>query len=526
MSRSSHWMFLCVLAAGLAACADESEPTGAAGSGDGATSDTGGGGSVPSDAGGQGGTDSGGPDDTGSAPDDTGSAPGDTSIPEPDGANPDDSSVDPGPDDSGVDPAPDDAVTTDTSPSDSGTTTAGVPCAVATILEDKCVSCHASTPLFGAPMPLVTLDHLQTGSLSRPSTSVGELSVQRAADDRNPMPPAPAARLTAAELETLSDWVAAGMPSGDACGTSDADAGTPGDTTPDTEVWDPECEWEVEYLANSGAGVDDATPFTVPKSANHYECFYFDPPADIDSHGLRFSSVIDDERVVHHWLLYAEQGSGTAGTRRGCSGSHSEATLIAGWAPGGDDWIMPPGVGMEMPTDTTYFVEIHYANPRNLTTTDRSGVRVCGTNTLQENSAATHWLGTENLLMLGAGNHSFTGTCTPNLTQPAHILRSWPHMHRNGTAMFSEIIRAGGARETLLDVPFSFDNQISHDTVFTINPGDRITTRCDYRTSDAFVTFGANTEQEMCYNFVIAWPAGSFDTGGGIRGGSDNFCLR
>jgi hypothetical protein len=171
-------------------------------------------------------------------------------------------------------------------------------------------------------------------------------------------------------------------------------------------------------------------------------------------------------------------------------------------------------------------VEIHYANPRNLNTTDRSGVRVCGTNTLREHTAGTHWLGTETILLLGSGAHETTGTCTPTLTEPAHILRSWPHMHRHGVGMFSEIRRAGGAREVLLDVPFSFDNQISHETEFTIFPGDRITTTCRYNTDTPFVTFGADTEQEMCYNFVIAWPVGAFNTGGGIRGGSDNFCLR
>jgi hypothetical protein len=26
--------------------------------------------------------------------------------------------------------------------------------------------------------------------------------------------------------------------------------------------------------------------------------------------------------------------------------------------------------------------------------------------------------------------------------------------------------------------------------------------------------------------FVVAWPAGAFNTGGGIRGGSENFCLQ
>ena len=437
-----------------------------------------------------------------------------------------------------------------------------LPCEVATILETNCQNCHGAVPVYGAAFSLLTMADLLSPSFTDPSRSVAQLMVERIVDARAPMPPAPQPLLSASDIATLTAWVNGGSPAGDACLPPDSDTGTDAgadtaadttvdpdtgvdttvdpdagvDTTVDPDVADttvepdttpePVCEWEVDFLANEGLGEGDATPFTVPQSANHYECFYFRPTWTGTAQGLKFSALIDDARVVHHWLLYAEVGSGTPGTRQGCSGSHGNATLIAGWAPGGDDWVMPPGVGMELPTDTTYFVEIHYANPRNLVTTDHSGVRVCGTNTLQEHAAATHWLGSELIGFLGAGPHEVTGTCAPTLTEPAHIIKSWPHMHRYGTSMFSQIVRAGGTRETLIDVPFSFDNQISHDTPFIINPGDSIRTTCRYTTDTFLVTFGPNTEQEMCYNFVVAWPAGSFNTGGGIRGGSENFCLQ
>lgn len=440
----------------------------------------------------------------------------------------------------------------DTGAEDTTTTLGELPCEVATILEANCQGCHGAVPVYGAAFSMLTMADLLSPSFTDASRSVAELMVERIVDVRAPMPPAPQPLLTASEVATLTAWVNGGSPAGEACLPPDTDTGVDADTTADTTVDpdaadttvdpdttpepdttvepdttpEPVCEWEVDFLANAGLGEGDATPFTVPRSANHYECFYFRPTWTGTAQGLRFSALIDDERVVHHWLLYAEVGSGTPGTRRDCSGSHADATLIAGWAPGGDDWVMPPSVGMELPTDTTYFVEIHYANPRNLDITDRSGVRVCGTNTLRENAAATHWLGSELIGFLGAGNHSVTGTCRPTLTEPAHIIKSWPHMHRYGTSMFSEIVRAGGTRETLIDVPFSFDNQISHDTPFVINPGDSIRTTCRYTTDTFLTTFGSNTENEMCYNFVVAWPAGAFNTGGGIRGGSENFCLQ
>lgn len=450
---------------------------------------------------------------------------------------------------------------TGTDTSDDTTTTLGeLPCEVATILETNCQGCHGAVPVYGAAFSMLTMADLLSPSFTDASRSVAELMVERIVDVRAPMPPAPQPMLSASEIATLTAWVNGGSPAGEACLPPDTDTGSDAgtdatdtavepdttvdpdagadttvdpDTTPEPDTTvepdttpEPVCEWEVDFLANAGLGEGDATPFTVPRSANHYECFYFRPTWTGTAQGLRFSALIDDERVLHHWLLYAEVGSGTPGTRQGCSGSHGDATLIAGWAPGGDDWVMPPGVGMELPTDTTYFVEIHYANPRNLDITDRSGVRICGTNTLQEHAAATHWLGSELIGFLGAGNHQVTGTCRPTLTEPAHIIKSWPHMHRYGTSMFSEIVRAGGTRETLIDVPFSFDNQISHDTPFVINPGDSIRTTCRYTTDTFLTTFGSNTEDEMCYNFVVAWPAGAFDTGGGIRGGSENFCLQ
>jgi hypothetical protein len=51
-----------------------------------------------------------------------------------------------------------------------------------------------------------------------------------------------------------------------------------------------------------------------------------------------------------------------------------------------------------------------------------------------------------------------------------------------------------------------------------------IDTVCTYDGSGAF-TFGPNTDQEMCYNFVVAWPAGSLSNGApGVVGGK-NTCI-
>jgi hypothetical protein len=71
--------------------------------------------------------------------------------------------------------------------------------------------------------------------------------------------------------------------------------------------------------------------------------------------------------------------------------------------------------------------------------------------------------------------------------------------------MKTVINRKSGASDTLIDVPFDFNTQVSYPTPTVINPGDTLTTTCTYATP---TPFGQKTNEEMCYNFVIAYPAG------------------
>jgi hypothetical protein len=68
------------------------------------------------------------------------------------------------------------------------------------------------------------------------------------------------------------------------------------------------------------------------------------------------------------------------------------------------------------------------------------------------------------------------------------------------------LTRAGGGTEMLHDEAFSFENQRGYSEDVIINPGDRITTTCQY-TSPA--TFGQGTNDEMCYWFALAYPVGA-----------------
>src|ERR1700733_12775540 len=84
-------------------------------------------------------------------------------------------------------------------------TSTGLPCDVARGLETRCQKCHAATPAFGAPMPLVTYDDTQRPAKSDPAQAVWQRMKVPLHDTATPMPPD--GPLAAADLAALDAWL-------------------------------------------------------------------------------------------------------------------------------------------------------------------------------------------------------------------------------------------------------------------------------------------------------------------------------
>jgi hypothetical protein len=141
----------------------------------------------------------------------------------------------------------------DGAPIPPGTSAAvGVPCDVSKALAG-CVSCHASTPVGGAPMALVSYADLTAPSAADPASTNVQRSVVRMMDTKSPMPPSPAAHATAADIATLTSWIAAGTPTG-TCGGGGADGGLAPAPTPTTGG-------DAATAAATGVPCDVATAF-------------------------------------------------------------------------------------------------------------------------------------------------------------------------------------------------------------------------------------------------------------------------
>ena len=90
----------------------------------------------------------------------------------------------------------------------------GIPTDVAAVIGATCIACHGTPPLATVPSSLATYADLIAPSKTDPTKSVAVVALARMQPSATmPMPPAPLARATAAQIAAFQAWVSAGTPS-------------------------------------------------------------------------------------------------------------------------------------------------------------------------------------------------------------------------------------------------------------------------------------------------------------------------
>ncbi|MCC7541785.1 MAG: hypothetical protein IT379_36540 [Deltaproteobacteria bacterium] len=361
-------------------------------------------------------------------------------------------------------------------------------------------------------MPLVGWEDLQRPAVSDPNRRVWELVAERVHDPERPMPPTGVMAPT--DVTALDAWAAAGALAGES--VCDGATGKPDDAAQSGPA-SLSCRPDVSVLA-FGDGPDER--YRIPADqVNHNACFAIRAPWQGDRQVIGMAPVLDDERFVHHIILFATQSPQPEGPFP-CDGNlPADAVGIGGWAPGATNLELPPDVGLDVGGDEVWLVlQIHYWNGVGATDAlDRSGMALCTTAEPRAQRASVTALGTLNIFVPPRAAATASGRCTPRMQQPVHVLGLTPHMHRSGRTIETIVHRAGGAgRETLLRVdPWDFDRQIQHPSDAVLMPGDVLETTCTWENaSSRRIYFGEGTEDEMCFQFVLAYPAGELHNGG------------
>jgi cytochrome c551/c552 len=403
-------------------------------------------------------------------------------------------------------PKPDAGSGTPTKPSlDAGTvgTATNSPfCEVLSIVKTKCGECHSSELAFGAPMSLTSYEDFTANGPVTKTKKVYELVGARIHDTAKPMPPKNQPVLTAAELSTIDAWVAAKAPAPKGtCAPQEATPTADAGIAVAVDEWPADCEEKFKFLAN-----DNGQPHSVAAGYEGYVDFYFPMPWKDNVQGVAFKPVIDNKKVLHHWILYQGQNS-----------------FLNGWSPGKPYYAMPLDVGIYLPSGTTggqLKMTTHYNNKSSgaKAEKDSSGVEVCITRKMRKNTATTFPF-TASATAPAGKTQANENSCTVTSTQDIHLVSSSPHMHRLGVHAKFEVIRAGsGKREVITDRPFDFQEQTDEIIDVVVKNGDKISVTCTYKNdTNQTVMFGQLTDQEMCFNFAIYYPmCGMTCTGGDL----------
>jgi hypothetical protein len=273
--------------------------------------------------------------------------------------------------------------------------------------------------------------------------------------------------------------------------------------------------------------VDDSK-FMQP-AGESYEQFYYNVPWPADQLATSYATIGDNVQILHHWLMFSTNESQQEGAHITAplpTLIGTDPVLLAGWAVGGPNLVMPSDVGMELPNPgRTMNVQWHFYNSTGTAQPDASIVQICTVpKSARPNIGGITWMGTEdlngNVFTGGAGMppkmvSTFTTNCSPGRSDiKIHIMGFEPHMHRLGKTMKTSINRMGGMTEVVFDKPFSFGNETHYFEQTDVQPGETLTTSCTFdNDSDKGVPFGESTDNEMCYQFTFHYPAHALTNG-------------
>jgi hypothetical protein len=387
-----------------------------------------------------------------------------------------------------------------------GTSTAGLPCAVGDVFAKECRTCHDTQPKAGASTSLVTYGDLTKDFNGK---KVYELVSERIHADTGRMPPA--ARLSDDEVKAIDDWVSGGAPqASEQCGAAPT-------VPPSSQPLDCPAPATMKTLKA-------AAPFTWddPNATDQYECFGVDETETTKRQVIAFGPMIQNPNIVHHILVFQSPDSMSNQPTK-CDAATSGAwKLVTGWAPGGGNFVLPPEAGMPLDGTVHWVLQVHYNNARALQgQSDSSGFQVCETDQLRPNNAAILAFGSMDFT-IPPRTSSFKVTCDYALDQRYQgvtFFGAVAHMHKLGKSLSTHRLPGGnGAEEVVFDqAPFNFEQQANSPIHKTVAPGDVMRTRCEWaNTTDKAVSFGENTGDEMCFNFLAYYPAIPDDSIGGI----------
>ncbi|MFM7243532.1 MAG: alpha/beta hydrolase-fold protein [Planctomycetaceae bacterium] len=372
---------------------------------------------------------------------------------------------------------------------------------ISRIVARHCVECHRDGG--AGPFPLDTYDDL-----------VAHAPMVREVIGRGTMPPwfaapAPADRdtgrvhtpwandrsLAAADSRDLVAWIDGGRSAGD---PADAPAATTYPTG--WQIGTPDAVFEfAEPVAVKATGV-------MP-----YQTVFVETHLPEDRWVRAIEVQPGDRSVVHHALIHVA-GGGEDGSNPRDEAAEARGGFWGEYVPGQNTLVYPDGFAKRLPKGARLKFQMHYT-PNGTSTTDRTRVGlIYATEPPRHEVRVAGIVNARISIPPGAADHREEASL--RLPFDATILSFLPHLHVRGTACRYELIRSGGDRTTLLDIPrYDFNWQLLYrlHEPLELSAGDRLVFTAWYDNSPGnpanpdpsqTVRWGPQTFDEMHLGYV------------------------
>lgn len=137
-------------------------------------------------------------------------------------------------------------------------------------------------------------------------------------------------------------------------------------------------------------------------------------------------------------------------------GGRSGGDVLSVYAPGRGADVWPAGAAKKIPAGSNIVFQMHYSKGRGKVARDRTSVALTFARGPVKKVVSTRSVSNQMFAIPpGAPDHEVTACWT--YRRDVELISFMPHMHVRGKSMRYEIVRPGGRRETLLNVPrYSF----------------------------------------------------------------------
>lgn len=294
--------------------------------------------------------------------------------------------------------------------------------------------------------------------------------------------------LTAAQIQTIADWVDSGAREGD-----------PREAPP-RRIW-PE-GWNIP----TPDAVFQIPAFAVPAKGDvAYQ--YFIVPTGFT--GDRWVQAVEvrpgSPKSVHHAVVYIRP-PGSTWTR-----GPTKADILEVYAPGTAPEVWPDGMAKFIPAGSSLMFEIHYTTNGNAAT-DRTKVGLIFAKKPPQKRVLSLQM-TNDTFEIPADDPNYRVTVWGSLPNDALVLSFFPHMHLRGKSFEFTRLRDDGQPETLLKVShYDFYWQLSYKLAHPIamKKGTKLVWIATYDNSvnnprnpdpTADVRYGEQSWQEMMVGF-------------------------